>query len=130
MNPAEATQLVTAFSFLLGLLGIPTYMQRKKAKNDSEKAKELTHASVANMLREDRDGLLERIKESQQSNDRQIATLTQRYEQQIKALRDDYEETLEQSRERIKQLEEEINGLYRRLYNQGKHANIDPFTNP
>ena len=114
MNAAEATQLVIGLSTLIGLvaglLGIPNYRQRKKAKQDEDVQKEVTHASVAKMLQQERDGLLVRIKEMEDSHRTQIADLKVTYEEQISA-----------AKQRITDLETEVNRLYRRIAESTQH---------
>jgi prophage DNA circulation protein len=130
MSPGELTQIIGAISVLAGLIGFPTYMQRQKAKNEKSNQQELTHASVAQMLKDERDNLVGRLDQVDRSHETQMASMVIRHEQQLTELSVKWQRQHEADQVRISQLEDEVNRLYRRLYQTQAQSSNDPQIKP
>lgn len=118
MTAADLTKLISAIAAVLGTVLVPLAVRWSRAQEKARSARALTQASVAQMFKDERDKLQARLDESDERHGRQIAAIEARYQREIAQLRTQYQHEIQDAGDKIRALQAELDGLYRRLYHQ------------
>ena len=114
MTAADLTKLIGAITVLLSTVLLP--MTVNWLKNRSKQT--LTQASVAQMFKDERDRLQARLDEVDARHQKQIDDLEVRHQREIQDLAERNQAQIRAAETRIKELQDEVDRLYRRLYGQ------------
>jgi hypothetical protein len=127
MTAIDLTKFMGALTVLLSTVFLPLYINRRKSKQKDASSAALTHASVAQMFKDERDRLQIRLDQIESSHETQMASMTTRHQQEIDSMRvahtvaikeveDKWRAQHAEDEEQIRQFKREISDLYARLY--------------
>ena len=114
MTAADLTKLIGAITVLLSTVLLPVTVNWLKNRSKSP----LTQASVAQMFKDERDRLQVRLDELDARHQKQIDDLEVRHQREIQDLEKRHQTLIHSAETRIKELQAEVDRLYRRLYGQ------------
>lgn len=129
MNALDLTKIIGALTVLLSTVFLPFYVNQRKAKQKAAGEDALTHASVAQMFKDERDRLQVRLDQIESSHEVQMASMTTRHQAEIDSMRATHEAAIRavedkwkaqhlEDEEQIRQLKREMGELYQQLYRQ------------
>lgn len=106
-NPVVWTTVVSLIIAAIGTIGLPMFVNRSKSRETTEDRKSVDSREVAKMFKEERDRLQTRLD-----------TMQAEYERRIHEMRVENAQALARAQTTITGLREEIQSLYRQLYQQ------------
>lgn len=105
MSPELLTAIGALIVSIVTTIGAPVYIRRKAAQNELDATDLKSWQSVTGALEKERDKLLERVNKLEHDHNQKLADLKSTHEREMG-----------EAKERIRQLENEVADLYRRLY--------------
>jgi hypothetical protein len=118
VTAAELTKVIGAVTVLLSTVALPMIVNWLKARNRESNAEALTQAGVTKMFKEERDRLQTRLDEVDSRHQRQIDDLETRHKREISELEARHQAQIQSAEVKIRELQDEVDRLYRRLYGQ------------
>lgn len=116
MNGEVLTALFTSLSGAAVGIVAPIYMTKRKTAISDENTRLVDSRAVAMMFREERDALAKDIKELRVHHETQIEQLKRDNQAAIARIEAKWRVQHETDQAQIRQLQQEVDGLYRRLY--------------
>jgi len=119
MNATTLTTVIGLIIAAVGTIFFPMYLNRNKAKQSSAATVSMDSQRVAQMFKDERDRLQLRLDTMQADYERRIRELRDDNARAVAAVETQWRAIHEQDQKQISELREELQGLYRRLYNPG-----------
>jgi chromosome segregation ATPase len=104
MTPVELTAIVGAVVAVIGSIGIPIWLQKRKDAEDKGLSAVVSWKGITDALQKERDELRRQLDEADERQRRKVKTLEADWQQQIAA-----------AKQRITDLENEVTALRRAL---------------
>ena len=119
MNATTLTTVVGLAIAAIGTIFFPMYLNRNKEKQSSASSVSMDSQRVAQMFKDERDRLQLRLDTMQADYERRMRELRDDNARAVAAVEAQWRSIHDQDQAQIVQLREELQGLYRRLYNPG-----------
>lgn len=119
MNATTLTTIIGLIIAAVGTIIFPMYLNRNKAKESSASHVSMDSQRVAQMFKDERDRLQLRLDTMEADYQRRMREAQQSFSEQVAAIETQWRTIHDQDQAQIVQLREELQGLYRRLYNPG-----------
>lgn len=117
MTATEVTTVAGVAIALLGSVLIPLYLSRRRDNQSHDHADVLDSTNVARMMKDERDRLQTRLDAIEENHARQIGELKTASELALATAETKWRLQSEKDQARIEELKQEVDALYRRLYN-------------
>jgi ABC-type transport system involved in cytochrome bd biosynthesis fused ATPase/permease subunit len=124
MNATTLTTIVGLIITAIGTIGFPLFMGRSRARQSHAAVQAVDSRQVAQMFREERDRLQKRLDIMAGEYEKRITDLSEHYQRQLSSAEQEWRILHERDQRKISELSDEVQRLYRRLYQ------LDPMIGP